>query len=115
MPECYNGSNSPRAEREVLTQWKGTGRNLSFRSVLLIRSDSTARACSLALDFPNDGTFPQEIAQRSPHFRRMTPFRDGFDRAQAVAVISVPFATRRTRALPAMETASAILHRRLPA
>jgi hypothetical protein len=55
------------------------------------------------------------MAQRSPHFRRMTPFRDSLDRAQAVAVISVPFATRSTRALPAMETASAILHRRLPA
>jgi hypothetical protein len=49
MPECYNGSNSPRAEREVLTQWKGTGRNLSFRSVLLIRSDSTARACRASI------------------------------------------------------------------
>jgi hypothetical protein len=45
----------------------------------------------------------------------MTPFRDSLDGAQAVAVISVPLATRRTGALPAMETAPAILHRRLPA
>jgi hypothetical protein len=55
------------------------------------------------------------MAQRSPHFRRMTPFRDSLDGAQAVAVISVPLAPRRTRALPTVETASAILHRRLPA
>jgi hypothetical protein len=32
-----------------------------------------------------------------------------------LAIISVSLATRRTRALSAMETASAILHRRLPA
>jgi hypothetical protein len=49
MPECSNSSNSPRAEREVLTHWKELGVNLSFRSVLLIRSDSTARACRASI------------------------------------------------------------------
>jgi hypothetical protein len=44
----------------------------------------------------------------------MTPFRDGLDRAQTMPVISVPLATRRTRALAAREMASAILHQRLP-
>jgi hypothetical protein len=58
---------------------------------------------------------PQEVAQRSPHFHRMAPFYDGLNCPQAVAVISVPFAARCARALPAMQTASAILHRRLPA
>jgi hypothetical protein len=44
--------------------------------------------------FPNYGTFPQEIAHRSPHFRRMAALRDSLDGAQAVTVISVPFTTR---------------------
>jgi hypothetical protein len=43
----------------------------------------------------------------------MAPFRDGLDRAQAVAIISIPFTAWRARALAAVETASAILHRRL--
>jgi hypothetical protein len=45
----------------------------------------------------------------------MTPFRDSLDGAQAVAVISIPFAAWCARTLAAVETASAILHRRLSA
>jgi hypothetical protein len=45
----------------------------------------------------------------------MTPFRDGLDGAQAVAVISVPFTAWCARALAAVEPAPAILHRRLSA
>jgi hypothetical protein len=93
---------------------KELGVNLSFRSVLLIRGDSTARACSLALDFPNDDTFPQDIAQRLPHLRCLAPFDDGINRPQAVAVISVPFTAWCARALSAMKPAPAFLHRRLP-
>jgi hypothetical protein len=40
------------------------------------------------------------MAQRSPHFRSMAPFRYGLDGAQAMTVIPIPLATGRTRALP---------------
>jgi hypothetical protein len=48
------------------------------------------------------GTLPQEVAQRPPHCRRMAPFCDGINGPQAVAVISVPFAAWRARALAAV-------------